>query len=848
MASAPLPREIIKWLQSLDLTFVVKNPKRDLSNGYLIAEILSRSFPKDINLMSFENGTRLEAKVDNWEQLYKFFKKKQIAVAKQDFDPVIHCAPNAAQFFICKLYQLLTKKQLKYIAAENDEAPAPAFMRETASYRLKDHEIARVVDKNERTYVAIGKLGQYHEERRILKQQEAPLLLQEERRRKKVQPGVDLEMQSREIHEDSVQVDEVRVKSLQVDSTQLRPGPGGRSGPQQGGVSLGSQSSLVKKVSTPRGSAVGALAGMQPPALFVKPAMDIMRPLVQSIIQESEELSKLIDARKDIVVSFMEQCREHVPEETSVRVFETLANRAQLLVESLTRSSPEFWKVWSTFYPALTDFSEQSMVFESAVYFFKRIGDLMREADPTLTQQLVTEVGLPSLAKELARSPEKREHLCEIIYSYTQEDTLNHLLVLRALKEKLNDTPVYISCLSCLISRDAQLSLLDDYLLDLYIYYALVAIQSPQPKIRVAGTAILCTIVMCSSQDNSVVALIPSFAALANDDWWEVQAQLLLLSAHLLSKITASERNEERGEGDSGTDKVETPAGVASGYELGGQGDEMAMLPGSEDAVAQLQEIIGRLFVVSNSKNVLQVGLSALCQLLFDFTDLQPLFVAVLLEQPAPLRQRLLRPVDADGAQDVDSAAAGTKLVYVSGSSTRQYEEKCISLIWPHLDMAKTFVKQQQRRSSPLGAWEEPHLEVFFATLPPFFEEDEAEEWLQQFEQSKQYIFVALVDPYLHSLSTRIISKFWRANVEQIANQSVEASSQILLQALRLLYREKDRATVEESKMINFLKDMRDRGGTVEFEITNVVQAFQDAQPDEYQASQLWTLLVPTSG
>merc|ERR1719316_1532531 len=326
-----------------------------------------------------------------------------------------------------------------------------------------------------------------------------------------------------------------------------------------------------------------------------------MRPLVQSIIQESEDVGKLIDSKKDIVVSFMEQCRESIPEEVSVRVFETLANRAQLLVESLTRSPPEFWKFWSTFYPALTDFPEQSAIFGTVVYLFKRLGDLMREQDPTLTQQLVTEVGLPSLAKELRRSPEKREALCAIVYSYTQEDTIDHLLVLRALKEKISDLPVYISCLSCLISRDAQLSLLDDYLLDLYIYYALMAMQNPQPKIRVAGLSILSTIAMCSSQHTSVVAIIPGLVELADDDWWEAQAQLLLLSAHLLGKITTAERLEgtTEGDGDPSTDKIDSPLSAPPGKDTTLLGGDEGSPPGALDEVtAQLEEIIGRLFVV----------------------------------------------------------------------------------------------------------------------------------------------------------------------------------------------------------------------------------------------------------
>jgi len=843
MASTPLPRELIKWLQSLDLSFVLKNPKRDLTNGWFTAEIVSRYYPKDVNMMNFENGTRMEAKVDNWEQLFRIFKKKGLQITKQDFDPVIHCAPGAAYFFILKLYQLLTKKTIKHMPPQVTEAAPPPYMRDTASRVLKDHEIARISDRVERTIRAIDTLGRYHEERRYHKAREAPVLLRLERQLKARRPGKDDEMLSREINEDSVQVDEVRVKALQGDSTQLRQAPGAGRGGAGKGDPAGAQSNLIRKVSTTK-SAVGALAAMAAPALFVKPAMDIMRPLVQSIIQESEELAKVIDTRKDIVVSFMEQCREGVPEEVSVRVFDTLANRAQLLVESLTRSPPEFWKVWSTFYPALTDFPEQSAIFESAVYLFKRLGDLMRDQDPTLTQQLITEVGLPSLSKELCRSPEKREALCAIVYSYTQEDTLNHLLVLRALKEKVSDLPVYISCLSCLISRDAQLSLLDDYLLDLYIYYALMALQSPQPKIRVAGLAILQTIAMCSSQHSSILALIPNFVELADDEWWEVQAQLLLLSSHLLSKITAGDRQDgdTQGDVDPSSDKLDSPVSALPGKDstmLGG--DDAAPTAATEEVTAQLEDIIGRLFVVSNSKNILQVGLSALVQLLHDYTNLQPMFMAVLLEQPPPLRRRLLKPIDDAGEPSTEGNVG--KLTYVWGSSTREYEEKCISALWPHLDMAKTFVKQHE--TSPLDHWEVAHMEVFLACLPDAFDEIEADEWLALFEKIKQYIFVALVDPDLHLLSTLIIKKFWLCSLEQVSTKSVEGSTNILLQALRLLYSDMDRAKVDESLMLDFLKELYNSGDTVRFEITSVIETFQETQPTEYQSSKLYTVLAP---
>ena len=73
-ANSNLPREVLKWIQSLDLAYSVKNVRRDFANGFLVTRSCLGTIPGTL-ACSFDNGDAAMKKKDNWAQLLRLFRK-----------------------------------------------------------------------------------------------------------------------------------------------------------------------------------------------------------------------------------------------------------------------------------------------------------------------------------------------------------------------------------------------------------------------------------------------------------------------------------------------------------------------------------------------------------------------------------------------------------------------------------------------------------------------------------------------------------------------------------------------------------------------------------------------------
>ena len=146
-----LPREVLKWIQSLDLTYSVKNVKKDFNNGFLVAQILSRYYPvtndqqsnyKAIQMHQIDNGFSMARRKDNWMQIQKFLSKiTEITTRIDDVDTFIKNENGEILIFIMSLYQELTKRHLplldgKFITTDIDNINKSYLLKENGEIEL----------------------------------------------------------------------------------------------------------------------------------------------------------------------------------------------------------------------------------------------------------------------------------------------------------------------------------------------------------------------------------------------------------------------------------------------------------------------------------------------------------------------------------------------------------------------------------------------------------------------------------------------------------------------------------------------------------------------------------------
>lgn len=742
MAST-LPREVLRWVQSLDLAYSVKNVKRDFSNGFLVAEIISRYYCKEIQMHSFDNGTAVIAKKDNWAQIIKILSRIGMfeLISEADSGRLIRCEDGAAVEVITRMYETLTQRKITMATKKPTVDRVAGYTRDTGAWKVR--EALRNSDLNEgsdeNTTKRHTKSHLDNHERSIQEGRS----IDQERFSQSLSIGTNnSQMPPRKLGEATeeapqVRVKEITVKQLDRNVTHLRAskqmqkntniGNNNRPPSPQGHFEHDETSLVAEGLG---GSAVAAGNG----GMLPENALSLLNACVSRVMSSETVPSwnEHCDPYQnflgvlDLMVRGGRGTDKEALDDLVKDVLSEIRISAQYLAEACIITPKQFWKAADLLIASIKSCSYQSGAFAVAIETFESLGRWIFQRDPKASLPLFCDFALFKLGGVLKGHPYKRLGILRILYAFSPHDTLSHVQCIKRLQSIIPDLQTFIGCLTIMATLETNL---DASLLDLYLYYATIGLGMPSPRLRAGSAAVLSALYPLS--DGLISPLLPQLQTLAvSESWWEIRAHLLTLSSSILG-CSSSNRDPATEEGES-------------------RGD-----PNPDDSAAI--SIVDDIFTTKENTSIRQWGLVSLSRAVGYSDAISARYLEVLLSLDSEARKFILNLDQSEDTVRKISLPSSTGMAFVIEPIVSRLNPLCLVRSLESLIIRDKLERLDQAMMQTLHACVKAVAQ---------FSSDEEDDcavrgpWVDIFTGLKDFILVALCDPECASDATGLLLQY----------------------------------------------------------------------------------------
>eukprot|EP01084_Bolivina_argentea_P268335 455733_1 len=517
-----LSREVLKWIQGLDLSYSVRNVRRDFSNGFMVAEILSRYYPHDIEMHSFDNGCNINTKQDNWNQLKKFFNKIEFEYNTEEIMNIIKCdtKSQSVKLLINRLYQTITNKKLRAPPKIKENKLIPPYAFNTASktvteeFRGKNVENSDINTTKQQARNIINQHQELQFQQKTLRGNSVKKhLLSSGRVARRTVKTTNNEMQNVTFIKD------VEVKKVTESLLTLRNSTSGLMVQQNAvdnEINNNNNIDIVKQspVHNTNSNTNEILENIDPNIMTNNNniANNNMVMVIQSIDEIFQNCIQFCIRNEIIDIDFFSiSLNEEETQSTTITLFFEMfynfnnceiCNKLINIIEcmqtefissicqSAVCSPKQFWRIMNIFCKGFDILDESSILFDKWLCFGKEFVKILIRSDNGFIFDLFCDFGLKSFISILSLHASKRKYIFEFIYLFLNTDQEKIIFLKRLQKEfNINDNK-FIENIAMFIECDNNNNNNNNYisqqLLDIYIYYSISGLTHISPKTRAA--------------------------------------------------------------------------------------------------------------------------------------------------------------------------------------------------------------------------------------------------------------------------------------------------------------------------------------------------------------------------
>ncbi len=880
-----IPREVLLWLQALNLTYKIRNPKRDLANGFVIAEVLSRyqlsyfdkrqetNLKLTVSTQSFDTGFGMPARKANWALLRKIFTRlesEELVVTDKEIDSILNCDPDAALNLLLKLYAHLTGKTPDGIShPSNVEQNMPDYAKPTIFQKLKDRQFMRLVDKRKIAQRAeeiitthdedmqnlrLTRVDRFTKPKRRIIRDEDPTKDMCEARRKRMAAKMS-EMSGDE--QDGKDAKEVKVRAA-------------------GG----------KELAKAKMSRRAALTSQEEETVVI--TFDaVLNDVINSVLsakmerEDKDDMQEYKEYEDKRGLFLIKHFADRDPADVE-QIFTVMSDRSEEFAKAFATNAVDFSAYMSfivQLFQQMQPFTEpfariytRSLFLVGFLSVITEIGNKLLNLDPHISELYFLEYGLPALAPLLVSNPAKCNELVILLACYVPATSNAYARLIQAMKVNLRPFDSFVYCLAKLLSFGSVE--IDETLYVVCFRHAVDGFQAASPVTRTKALSILG--ILGQYDFRPILQVLGIIDKLSAEYYWESRAQIIMLCANMLESLNQlsiakaeakkemetikeeeekkggesqregkanSTHNESKAEDRSPVQKVETKkAEIPAAVDEEKKADEPSGIAPQEepkdddenyaDAEKAIFDILHKVFNDSTPIIAQKIGLIYTAKLLRYYKEFSKHYLQILLKVPEKVRANVL---------DVKPMPGTEEEVYVLGVYTQKYRTFGAPLEWQSLYVASEL--ESFIRSNDLKFLEQVHIQVFESCLVQEFAPHEIEEWLTIFQNLKRYFFIALCDRELCFASIQILKKFFcHAKMQAFV---LENTKEVFVKTLTLLYNpDRDQECRERNKdFLEFLHDFDENNVALRDFVYTIIKSFASVSRKAYEESNLILLM-----
>ena len=544
-----IPRETLLWLLSLNLTYKIKDPKHDLANGFLIAEILTRYYTTEskepegfkISTRSFDTGYGVEAKKANWKLLMKMFKRHSIPITEKEIEDVMTFAPDAALNMLVKVHGLLTGGSPEAAGKVNEpEAEhVPDYARPTIFQRLKDKQLLRIKDKKTLTEkvediintqnetdqnLRLTRADRFTKSKRIIIRGDEEFKDMCEARRRKAMERAE----GGEIGGDGPDTKEVKVKAVNA-----------------------------KNLAKAKMSRRAALTSAEEETVVIS-FYSVLNDVINSILsvkmehEDKEEIQEYKEYEENRGLFIIKHFNDRDPSEIN-QIFDQMLERADEFAKSLETNAvdfPNYMNFVVMMFEVMQPFTE---LFAKFVNIVTDIGKKLLNLDAQISELYFLEYGLPILAPFLVKNTAKCNELIIILPCYIPASSNSYIRLIQCMKSSIKPFDIFIYCLAKLMSFGSVD--VDEALYTMCLEVALDGFQTTSPVTRTKALTVL--EVLSHYDFRPMLQILDMIDKLSMDYYWESRAQIIILVTNILEALNQLAESKEENKKEMKTIKEE---------------------------------------------------------------------------------------------------------------------------------------------------------------------------------------------------------------------------------------------------------------------------------------------------